>query len=71
MYHLINVSEKIDDTAIDVAQSLDLVMPMYSVIEYSSNYSEPTRSLWFYSDDEATDSDCHIDNDGNFKSFKY
>ena len=46
-------------------------MPMYSVIEYSSNYSEPTGSLWFYSDDEATDSDCHIDNDGNFKSFKY
>ena len=71
MYHLINVSEKIDNTAIDVAQNLDLVMPMYSVIEYSSNYSEPTGSLRFYSDDEATDPDCNIDNDGNFKSFKY
>ena len=44
---------------------------MYSVIEYSSNYSEPTGSLSFYSDDEATDPDCNIDNDGNFKSFKY
>ena len=27
---------------------------MYNSIEYSSNYSETTGSLWFYSKDEAT-----------------
>ena len=31
------------------AEKLDLVMPMYKLIEYSSNYSEKTGSLWFYS----------------------
>ena len=33
---------------------LDLVMPMYNILAYGSNYSETTRSLWFYSRDEAT-----------------
>ena len=38
---------KIDGTTIDVAEDLALVMPMYNVIEYSSNYSEITGILWF------------------------
>ena len=46
-------------------------MPMYNLIEYSSNYSETTGSLWFYSKDEATDFNADIVNDNNFKSFKY
>ena len=71
MYHLINASKKIDEAAIDVAQNLDLVKPMYNLIEYSSNYSEPKGSLWFYSEDEATDYNCNIATDGDFKSFKY
>ena len=29
-------------------ENLDLVMPMYNLIVYSSNYSKTTRSLWFY-----------------------
>ena len=29
-------------------------MPMYNLIEYSSNYFETIGSLWFYSKDEAT-----------------
>ena len=40
---------KIDGTAIDDAEDLDLVIPIYNLIEYSSNYSEATGSLWFYS----------------------
>ena len=31
---------KIDETTIDDAKDLDLVMPMYNLIEYSSDYSE-------------------------------
>ena len=33
-------------------------MPMYSLIEYSSNYSKTTKILWFYSTDEATTFDA-------------
>ena len=40
---------KIDRTTIDDTEDLDLFLPMYSLIEYSSNYSEATANLWFYS----------------------
>ena len=46
---------------IDDAQDLDLGTPMYNLIEYSSNYSETTGSLWFYSKDEATNFDFDAD----------
>ena len=45
---------KIDETIIDEAENLDLVMPKF-IIEYSSNNSKTTGSLWFYSKDKATD----------------
>ena len=35
---------KIDRETIDNAKNLDLIMPMYNLIEYSSNYSEITIS---------------------------
>ena len=35
---------KIDETIIDDAENLDLIMPTYNLIEYSSNYSETIRS---------------------------
>ena len=60
---------KIDETTIDDAENLDLVMPVYNLIEYSSNYSETTGSLWFYSKDEATNFNADIANDSNFKPF--
>ena len=40
---------KIDETTTDDAENLDLVMPMCNLIEYISNYSETTGSLWFHS----------------------
>ena len=42
---------KINGTAIVDAKDLNLVMPMYNLIEYSSNYSERTGNLWFCSKD--------------------
>ena len=62
---------KITGTTIDDAEDLDLVMPMYNLIEYSSNYSETTGSLWFYSKGEATPFNIDIVNDNHFKSFMY
>ena len=62
---------KITGTTIDDAEDLDLVMPMYNLIEYNSNYSETTGSLWFYSKDEATHFNIDFVNDNHFKSFMY
>ena len=44
---------------------------MYNLIEYSSDYSKTTRSLWFYAKDEATNFNADIANDNKFKPFKY
>ena len=60
---------KIARTTIDDAEELDLVMPMYNLIEYSSNYSETTGSLWFYSKGETTHFNIDAVNDNTFKSF--
>ena len=46
-------------------------MPIYNLIEYSSNYSEAIRSLWFYSKDEATNFNTDTANTDDFKSLKY
>ena len=45
---------KIDGTTIDYAEDLQLVMLMYNLLKYSSNYSNITGSLWFCLKDEAT-----------------
>ena len=58
-------------TTIDDVENLDLIMPMYNLIEYSTDYSETTGSLWLYSKDEATNFDADIANNNNFKSFEY
>ena len=65
-----NCITKIDETT-DDGGDLDLVMPMYNLIEYRSNYSGKTGSLWFYSKDETTNFNANIANTDNFKSFKY
>ena len=44
---------------------------MYNLREYSSNCSETTGSLWFFSKDEGTNFNADIANTNNFKSFKY
>ena len=46
---------KINDTEIDDAQDIDIVMPMYSLIKYSDNYSKTSGSFWQYYKDEPND----------------
>ena len=46
-------------------------MPMNNLLEYISNYSHTTGSLWFYSKDEATNFGADIEDKDEFKSFKY
>ena len=47
-------------------------MPLYTLLEYSSNYSEiMIGSLLFYSEDEPTKLNNNIPNTNNFTSFIY
>ena len=62
---------KIDGTTLDDAEDLDLVMSMYNLIEYSSNYSETKASLWLYFEDEGTYFNADIVNNHNFQSIKF
>ena len=39
---------EINNTQIDNAKYIDVVMPMYNLIEYSDNYSKTSGSLWKY-----------------------
>ena len=39
---------KINNTQIDNAEYIDVVMPIYNLIEYSNNYSKTSGSLWQY-----------------------
>ena len=43
---------EINNTQVDDAKDLDIVMPMYDVIEYGSNHAQTSESLWpFYRDE--------------------
>ena len=56
---------RINNTDIDNAHDIDIVMPMYNLIEYSDNYSKTSRSLWQYYKDDPND---NIADSESFKS---
>ena len=37
------------------SNDIDIVMPMYNLMEYSDNYSKTSGSLWQYYKDEPND----------------
>ena len=64
---------KINNTIIDNAEDLDVVMPIYNLIEYSKNYSKTTGQFWNYYRDEPNSG---VNNNINYsikdsKSFNY
>ena len=56
---------KINNTYIDNAQDIDIVMPTYNLIEYSENHSKTSGRLWQYYKDDPSD------NIAESESFKY
>ena len=62
----INCISKINGVKIDNAEDLDVVMPMYNLLEYSKNYRKTTGSLWNYYRDKPKDPLS-----SNSESFKY
>ena len=50
-----NCISRINNTDIDTAQYINIVIPMYNLIEYSDNYSKTSGRLWQYYKDEPND----------------
>ena len=50
-----NCISEINNTQVDNAKDIDIVMSMYNLIEYSDNYAKKTGSLWQYFRDEPND----------------
>ena len=46
-----NCISEIKNTQIDNAKDIDIVMPMYNLMEYSDNYVKTTGNLWQYCKD--------------------
>ena len=59
-----NCISKINNTQIDNAEYIDIVMPMYNLIEYSDNYSKTSGGLWQYCKEIPA-----INNDGDIVDF--
>ena len=50
-----NCISEINNTQVDNAKDIDIVMPLYNLIEYSDNYPKTTGSLWQYFRDDPND----------------
>ena len=59
-----NCISEINNTQVDNAKDIDIVMPLYKLIEYSDNYAKASGSLGQYYRDEPND------NLGDSQSFK-
>ena len=43
MYNVIYLSTEVDNL-----KNIDVIMPIYNLIEYSNTYSKTSRNLWQY-----------------------
>ena len=63
---------EINDEHVDRAKNLDIVMPMYNLIEYSDNYQDSSATLYQYKRDEPPEDDTVADlTANNSDSLKY
>ena len=62
-----NCISEINNTQVDNAKDIDIVMPLYNLIEYSDNYAKTSGSLWQYYRDESNNNN----NLANSESFKF
>ena len=76
-----NCISKINNVLIDNVEDLDIVMPMYNLLEYRKNYRKTTGSFWNYYRDESNNPPLNDDDPPainynadpitNSESFKY
>ena len=60
-----NGISEINNTQINNAKDIDIVMPMYNLLEYSDHYAKTSGSLWQYYRDEPND---YLADSESFKS---
>ena len=53
---------KINGELIENAEDLDIVIPMYNLLEYSKNYEKTSGSLFNYYRDEPSEAEIANDN---------
>ena len=62
---------EINDEHVDTAENIDMVMPMYNLIEYSDNYQDSSATLYKYKRDETPENNAvaalTADNSDSFK----
>ena len=62
---------EINDEHVDTVENLDIVMPMYNLIEYSDNYQDSSATPYQYKRDEPPEGDpipdLAVDNSSSFK----
>ena len=64
----------INEKHVEIAEDLDIIMPMYNLIEYSDNYTDSSGRLCQFERDESPINDAGNPNNvalGNSTSFKY
>ena len=59
----------INDEYIEAAKYLDIIMPMYNLLEYSGNYEDTTETLYQFKRDKPPNNNDEVDN--NTTSLKY
>ena len=63
----------INDEHVEIAESLDIIMPMYNLIEYSDKYADSSGSLYQFkrdassSNDDGNNLNVALDNSTSFK----
>ena len=63
---------EINDKHVDTAENLDIVMPIYNLIEYSDNYQDSSATLYQYKRDEPPEANTVADlTADNSDSLKY
>ena len=73
----ISCISKINDELVENAEDLDIVMPMYNLLEYSINYEKTSGSLFNYYRDQPSENTIGAGNNAinisirNSKSFDY
>ena len=53
----------INDEHVEKAEDLDIVMPMYNLLEYSDNYQNSAGRLYQFKRDEPPDDNANVAND--------
>ena len=52
---------EINDEDVDTAENLDIVLPIYNLIEYSDNYQDSSATLYQYKRDEPPEDNAVAD----------